>query len=51
MFIHVYSCIFIYVFIYNVITGNIYRISLLGEDYLSYLELVSNPYDLINKIC
>lgn len=51
MFIHVYSCIFIYVFIYKVITGNIYRISLLGEDYLSYLELVSNPFDLINKIC
>ena len=47
LFIHVYLC----VFISNVITGNIYKISLLGEDYLSYLELVSYPFDLINKIC
>lgn len=47
LFIYVYLC----VFIFNVIIGNIYKILLLGEDYLSYLEFVFNLFDLINKIC
>lgn len=43
LLIHVYSYLFIY------ITVNIYKISFLGEEYLSYLQRVSNPFDLIKK--
>lgn len=43
LFIHVYLYLFIY------IIGNIYKISFLGEEYLRYLQRVSNPFDLIKK--
>lgn len=43
LFIRVYLYLFIY------IIGNIYKISFLGEEYLRYLQRVSNPFDLIKK--
>lgn len=44
LFIHVYLYLFIY------IIGNIYKISFLGEEYLRYLQRVSNPFDLIKNM-
>lgn len=37
-----------YIYSYTLIV-NIYKISLLGEEYLRYFQRVSNPFDLIKK--
>lgn len=47
---YVVDCLFMCVYMYSYILIAIFINSLLGEDYLCYLEPVSYPFDLINNI-
>lgn len=43
--------IYMYLYILLAVLINFIVTYLLGEDFISYFNFVSNPFDLIDKIC